>query len=383
MPSRIINFNEPHISGSETLHLSGALGNKKFSGGGEYSRRVESYFENHLGSERCFFTSSCTDALEMCSLILGIGPGDEVIVPSYTFVSSALAFARAGADIRFVDSNYNHPNIDVSSITSLITPKTKAIVVVHYGGMSCDLDALNEIAKKENVPIIEDAAHSIQSFFEPRIKSTRIPLGSYGSMSTFSFHETKNIQCGEGGMLCINDKRLISKAEMIFEKGTNRSKFFRGQVDKYNWVETGSSFLGSEISAAFLWAQLEDIEKIQDKRKQIVLWYRNNWKELGIPIKYLNEPKYASNNGHLFAILCNSLRERSQLIEFLDKNRVKAVFHYQSLHKSPYAISKNWNIQSLPNADYFTDCLLRLPLHTNLSFHDVKKVCELIRDFYN
>ena len=383
MHSKIINFNEPHVSGSEIKYLGDTLENKKFSGGGEYSRRVESYFNKYLGSERCFFTSSCTDALEMCSLILGIGPGDEVIVPSYTFVSSALAFARSGAKIRFVDSSYDHPNMDVSTITSLITSKTKAIVVVHYGGMSCDLDALIEIANKENIPIIEDAAHSIQSTFKSCNKSTRIPLGSFGSMSTFSFHETKNIHCGEGGMLCINDKKLVSKAEMIFEKGTNRSKFFRGQVDKYNWVETGSSFLGSELSAAFLWAQLEDIEKIQNKRKQIVQWYRAKWEELGLKIKYLDWNNYASNNGHLFAILCESLIERSALIEFLEINGVKAVFHYQSLHKSPYIISKKWEIQYLPNSDRFADCLLRLPLHTNLTLSDIKHVCEVVKRFYS
>lgn len=383
MPSKIIKFNEPHISGSELKYIAEVLENKKFSGGGQFSRHVETYFEKHLGSERCFFTPSCTDALEMCSLILGIGPGDEVIVPSYTFVSSALAFTRSGAKIKFVDSSYDHPNVDVSSITGLITRKTKAIVVVHYGGMSCDLDSLKEIAKKENIPIIEDAAHSIQSTFEPSNKSARIPLGSFGSMSTFSFHETKNIQCGEGGMLCINDKKLVSKAELIFEKGTNRSKFFRGQVDKYNWVETGSSFLGSELSAAFLWAQLEDLEKIQNKRKQIVQWYRTEWEDLGIQIKYLDWNNYASNNGHLFAILCNSLKERSALIEFLEINGIMAVFHYQSLHKSPYIISKNWGIQSLPNSDRFSDCLLRLPLHTELTLLDVKRVCKVVKMFFS
>lgn len=261
-----IPFNKPYLTGREAHYMYQAVMKGKLSGNGEFTKRCQSFFEERYGFKKCLLTTSCTDALEMAAILCDIQPGDEVIVPSYTFVSSALAFVREGAKIVFADSMERNPNIDAEKIEALITPKTKVIVPVHYAGVACDMDKIMEIANKYNLIVVEDAAQAIDSYYKGR------PLGSIGHLSAFSFHETKNIIAGEGGMLAINDERFIRRAEIIWEKGTNRAEFFRGEVNKYGWVDTGSSFLPSEVVAAFLWAQLEELDNIQNRRK--LLWNR-------------------------------------------------------------------------------------------------------------
>ena len=291
-----ITFNKPYLTGKETAYICEAVRMMQLSGNGEFTKRCQSFFEKKYGFKKCLLTTSCTDALEMAAMLCNLQKGDEVIVPSYTFVSSALAFVREGAKIVFADSMSENPNIDANQIEALITPRTKVIVPVHYAGVACDMDAIMNIAEKHNLIVVEDAAQAIDSYYKGRL------LGTIGHLSTFSFHETKNIISGEGGMLCINDERFTARAEIIWEKGTNRAKFFRGEIDKYNWVDTGSSFLPSEIIAAFLWAQIESMEQIQQKRKS--LWKK--YYELLSPltengkIKLPQIPDYATNNGHLF-----------------------------------------------------------------------------------
>ena len=270
-----IPFNKPYMTGKETQYIEQAVNSGKISGNGLFTKKCQDFFENKYGFIKCLLTTSCTDALEMAAILLNIKQGDEVIMPSFTFVSTANAFVLRGAKIIFADSKKDHPNIDENLLESLITPKTKAIVVVHYAGVACEMDTIMSLAKKHNIYVVEDAAQAIDSFYKGK------PLGSIGHLSAFSFHETKNIQCGEGGMLAINDEQFKERAEIIWEKGTNRSAFFRGEVNKYGWVDIGSSFLPSEISAAFLWAQLESLDKIQNKRKEIYKHYQNELKSLG------------------------------------------------------------------------------------------------------
>ena len=261
MELKSIPFNKPYLSGKESQYIIEAVQSGKISGDGMFTKKCHSFFENNFGFKKCLLTTSCTDALEMAAILLDIKPGDEVIMPSYTFVSTANAFVLRGAKIIFCDSNSQNPNLDVTLIEPLISKSTKAIVAVHYAGIACDMDAIMKLAIKYNLFVVEDAAQAIDSFYKGR------RLGSIGNLAAFSFHETKNIQSGEGGMLVINDDRFIKRAEIIREKGTNRSAFFRGEVDKYSWVDIGSSFLPSDIIAAFLFAQLEHIEQIQERRK--------------------------------------------------------------------------------------------------------------------
>ncbi|MCB0513731.1 MAG: dTDP-4-amino-4,6-dideoxygalactose transaminase, partial [Bacteroidetes bacterium] len=263
----MINFNKPYFTGKETEYIQQAVQSGKISGDGMFTKKCHQFFESKYGFKKCLLTTSCTDALEMAAILIDIKEGDEVIMPSFTFVSTANAFVLRGANIIFADSYFDNPNIDADAIEQLITPKTKAIVVVHYAGMACDMDKIIELANKYKLFVIEDAAQAIDSFYIS--KGTKKPLGSIGHLAAFSFHETKNIISGEGGMLVINDERFIERAEIIREKGTNRSKFFRGEVDKYGWVDIGSSFLPSDIIAAFLYAQLENLDAIQTKRKEI------------------------------------------------------------------------------------------------------------------
>ena len=321
-------------------------------------------------------TTSCTDALEMCALLADIGPGDEVIVPSYTFVSSALAFSRQGATVVFADSCADSPNIDPEKIESLITPRTKAIVPVHYAGIACDMDRIMDIAARHNLIVIEDAAQGIDSFYDGK------PLGSIGHLAAFSFHETKNVQCGEGGLLAINDDRFVKRAEMLWEKGTNRAEFFRGEVNKYGWVDTGSSFLPAEYVSAFLWAQIENIKDIQDARKSHWNAYYEGLKDVS-QIQLPMLPEYATNNGHAFFIICRSLAERSALIAFLKERGISSVFHYLSLHKSVYAQKQGWDKACLPEADKYTDRLLRLPMFKALQPQDIERVVNAVKEFYH
>lgn len=356
-----IPFNKPYLSGKETSYIEQAAKNGKLSGDGYFTKQCQSFFEIKYGFKKTFLTTSCTDALEMSAILLDIQQGDEIIVPSYTFVSTANAFILRGAKIVFADSRSDHPCINENEIEKLITAKTKAIVVVHYAGIACDMEKIMSIAKKHNLLVVEDAAQAIDSFYNGK------PLGSIGHLAAFSFHETKNIISGEGGMLTINDEQFIERAEIVREKGTNRNKFFRGEVDKYNWVDIGSSYLPSEITAAFLFAQIENLETIQQKR--LLLWntYYNELKiveQFNIFLPTI--PEYANNNAHTFYLVCKNTQQRDALIAHLKAHEIMAVFHYLSLHKSPYFINKH-DGRTLPNADRFSDCLIRLPMYFELS----------------
>ena len=368
----MIDFNRPHLTGNELKYIRQAVvDNHKISGNGEFTKRCQRFFEERYGFNKCLLTTSCTDALEMAAILCNIQPGDEVIVPSYTFVSSALAFVRAGARIVFADSMARNPNIDAEKIEDLITPRTKVIVPVHYAGVACDMDRIMDIANRYNLIVVEDAAQAIDSYYKGR------PLGSIGHLAAFSFHETKNIISGEGGLLVINDERFIRRAEIIWEKGTNRAEFFRGEVNKYGWCDTGSSFLPSEVVAAFLWAQLEQMDKIQDKRKALWNHYFMFLKPLADAghFRLPDIPEYATNNAHMFYLVCNSLKERAALIKRLKENDIQAVFHYLSLHSSPYYLDKH-DGRDLPNCDRYADCLVRLPMYYDLTSQDVKSICN-------
>lgn len=374
----MIPFNKPYLTGKETAYIEEAVASGKISGNGIFTQKCQAFFEERYGFKKALLTTSCTDALEMCAMLANIQSGDEIIVPSYTFVSSALAFVREKARIIFADSYTDNPNIDAEKIESLITPKTKAIVVVHYAGIACDMEKIMNIAEKHNLIVIEDAAQAIDSYYTFK-DGTRKPLGGIGHLGAFSFHETKNIISGEGGMLTINDTRFIDRAEIIWEKGTNRSLFFRGEINKYGWVDTGSSFLPSEIISAFLWAQLENIENIQQKR--LAIWNRyyeglKNNKNITLPVI----PVFATNNAHMFYIVCKDLDFRTQLIKKLKENEILAVFHYLSLHKSEF-YTQSHDSRNLSNSDKFEDCLLRLPLFYELTEEQQQKIIDIINKF--
>ena len=373
-----ITFNKPYLSGKEMLYIKQAVESMKISGDGLYTKKCHEFFEKKYGFKKVLLTTSCTDALEMAAILLDIKEGDEVIAPSYTFVSTVNAFVLRGAKIIFIDSTEENPNMDISSIEKLITSKTKVILPVHYAGIACDMDRIIELADKYKLFVVEDAAQAIDSFYKDR------PLGSIGHLSAFSFHETKNIISGEGGMLVINDEQFIQRAEIIREKGTNRSSFFRGEVDKYGWVDIGSSFLPSDIIAAFLFAQLENLEDIQQRRKSIWMSYQNGLMELekSGDIKLPFIPDYASNNAHMFYLVCKSLDERYKLIQFLKDNDIHSVFHYLSLHKSPY-YSSRYQGAELPNSDNYSDRLLRLPMYYELKDEEINKIFSSIIKFYS
>jgi dTDP-4-amino-4,6-dideoxygalactose transaminase len=362
----MIPFNKPYFSGNETKYIEDAVKSGKISGNGIYTKKCQSFFEDKYGFKKCLLTTSCTDALEMAAILINIQPGDEVIMPSYTFVSTSNAFVLRGAKIVFCDSRNDHPNIDENLIEALVTPRTKAIVPVHYAGVACNMDVIMDIANRHNLFVIEDAAQAIDSFFTGK-DGIKKALGSIGHLSAFSFHETKNIISGEGGMLAINDEQFCDRAEVIWEKGTNRSAFFRGDVDKYGWVDIGSSFLPSEIIAAYLWAQLENLDKIQERRKSIWENYFNklsNWAVIN-DVMLPTIPNYATNNAHMFFLTCKSLEQRTSIIKKLRDADILAVFHYLSLHSSPYYTNKH-DGRILPETVKFSDCLIRLPLFFEL-----------------
>lgn len=370
----MIPFNKPYFTGKETDYIKEAVASGHISGNGKYTKKCQQFFEEKYGFKKTLLTTSCTDALEMAAILINLKEGDEVIMPSYTFVSTANAFVLRGAKIVFADSLPNHPNMDCFSLEALITPKTKVIIPVHYAGVACDMDVIMELAKKHNLFVVEDAAQAIDSFYTGK-DGIKKPLGSIGHLAAFSFHETKNIISGEGGMLAINDEQFINRAEIIWEKGTNRSAFFRGEVDKYGWVDIGSSFLPSEIIAAFLWAQLENLEDIQKTRK--THWEKYNsllseWANHNI-ISLPEIPNYATNNAHMYFLVCKNLEQRTSLIQHLKENNIMAVFHYISLHKSPF-YKENHDDRMLPETDKFTDCLLRLPLFYELESDSVVSV---------
>lgn len=370
-----IGFNKPYFTGQETDYIKEAVSSAHISGDGIFTRKCHEFFENKYGFKKVLLTTSCTDALEMAAILLGIKEGDEVIAPSYTFVSTVNAFVLRGAKIVFADSCSDNPNMDADTIESLITSKTKVIVPVHYAGIACNMDKIMAIADKHGLFVVEDAAQAIDGYYNGK------PLGSFGHMAAFSFHETKNIISGEGGMLVINDPQFIERAEIIREKGTNRSKFFRGEVDKYGWVDIGSSYLPSDIIAAFLYAQLENMTSIQMRRIQIWNTYHQQLTSLverGLLLP--NVPQYSSNNAHMFYLVCKTPEQRAELIKFLGSNGIQAVFHYLSLHKSPFYANKH-DGRALLNSDRFSDCLVRLPFYYELEDEKIELISEKILNF--
>lgn len=374
----MINFNQPHLTGKEAHYMYEAVYAGKLSGNGRFTKACQAWFEQHYGFRKCLLTTSGTDALEMCAMLCDLHPGDEVIVPSYTFVSTALAFLREGAKVVFADSMKCNPNLDADTLEALITPRTKVIVPVHYAGVACDMNAIMAVAEKHNLLVVEDAAQAIDSYYKGR------PLGSIGHLAAFSFHETKNITAGgEGGLLVVNDERFVRRAEIIWEKGTNRAEFFRGEVNKYGWVDVGSSFLPSEVNAAFLYAQLENLDEIQNKRKSLWETYYQRLKPLADKGCFTlpDIPDYATNNGHMFYLVFPNLDQRSGLIAYLKANGVCAVFHYLSLHSSTYYADKH-DGRALPECDRYADCLVRLPLFYDLTIEEVNHICDLISTYY-
>ena len=372
-----IPFNKPFLTGKETDYIRQAVESGKISGNGLFTQKCQHLLERRYGFRKVLLTTSCTDALEMAAILSEAGPGDEVIVPSYTFVSSALAFVRQGARIVFADSRPDHPNLDLDRVEALVTPRTKVLVVVHYAGVACDMDRALALAEKHHLLVVEDAAQAIDASYKGR------PLGGIGHFGCFSFHETKNIIAGEGGALVLNDERFIRRAEIIWEKGTNRAEFFRGEAAKYTWHDTGSSFLPSEIIAAFLYAQFEHLDEIQSKRRRLWDAYAENLGDLARQgrIALPGIPPAASNNAHLFHLVCRSPEERTALIGFLKEQGILAVSHYLPLHASPFYAGRH-DGRKLPNADRFADCLLRLPLYYDLTLAQVDEICGWIRRFH-
>jgi dTDP-4-amino-4,6-dideoxygalactose transaminase len=373
----MIPFNKVHITGKEITYMEDALKGGKLAGDGYYTKTCETFFEQKYGFKKALLTSSCTAALEMAALLINIKPGDEVIMPSYTFVSSANAFILRGAKIVFADSSINSPNIDANIVETLITPLTKVILIVHYGGIVGEVKQLRALADKYKLYLIEDAAQALNSFYNNK------PAGSFGHFATFSFHETKNITCGEGGLLVINDKKFIKRAEILREKGTNRSSFMRGEVNKYQWLDIGSSYIPSDILAAFLLAQLENTDIMQQKRLKIWQQYYDAFKELSDK-KLIALPYIAPNvlhNAHIFYLICPSLKIRQGFITFMDKHQVQVQFHYIPLHESPF-YKKLHGKKKLPMANRFKNCLVRLPLFYDMTNDEIKMTIKLTLQFF-
>lgn len=393
----MIPFNKPVIVGKELDYIREAVESCRTSGNGPFTWKCQAFFEEQYGFAKCLLTTSGTDALEMAAILADIRPGDEVIVPSFTFVSTALAFVRQGATIIFADSCADNPNLDADRLEALITPRTRVIVPVHYAGVACDMGKIMSLAAKHGLMVIADSAHAIDSYYTGPLpenecawqkslvkQGDRYPLGGIGHLGCFSFHETKNIQCGEGGMLTINDSRLISRAEIIWEKGTNRAEFLRGEVNKYEWVDLGSSFLPSGLTAAFLWAQLEQLGKVQGKR--VALWnsYYDGLRPLAEKgcLDLPDIPDYATNNAHMFYVVCRSEEERSRLRNCLLARGIQSATHYHSLHDSAFYKDK-YDGHELPNCQRFVSCLLRLPMFYDLREAQVREVVAAVRDFYD
>lgn len=375
----MIPFNKPPYTGNEEKYILESIKSSKISGDGEFTKRCQNWFEEKLKCKKALLTPSCTHALEMAAILLDIKENDEVVMPSYTFVSTANAFTLRGAKIVFVDVRADTMNIDETKIAQAITSKTKAIVPVHYAGVACEMDTIMDIAKKYNLFVVEDAAQAIQSFYKGK------PLGTIGDLAAFSFHETKNISsAGEGGLLVVNNKNFCERAEIIREKGTNRSLFFRGMVDKYSWVDIGSSYLLNDMSAAYLWGQLEKIDDIQENRL-------NSWQNFYDGLKVLEEkgfiklstiPKECSNNAHMFYLKVKDLQKRTSLLEYLKNSGILAVFHYVPLHSS----IAGEKFGKLDGVDNFTtiesERLLRLPLYYGLEEEKVEFIIEKIKEFF-
>ncbi len=374
----MIQFNVPPFVGKETEYIAQAISNRKICGDGEFTKKCNSLLEDMTGSKKALLTTSCTSALEMAAILADIKPGDEVIMPSFTFVSTADAFVMRGAKIVFVDIRPDTMNIDENLIEDAITDKTKAIVPVHYAGVACEMDRICEIAQKHNLYVIEDAAQAVMSTYKGKA------LGTFGEFGCFSFHETKNYSSGEGGAILINQEDYIERAEIIREKGTNRSKFHRGQVDKYTWVDLGSSYLPSELNAAYLFAQLELKEEINNDRLRSWKLYYELLKPLAdkgfIELPFI--PEGCEHNAHMFYIKAKDIEERTELIRYLKEHGASAVFHYIPLHSSPAGVS----FGRFHGEDKYTtkesDRLLRLPMYYGLTEDNINSVAKIISDFY-
>lgn len=374
----MISFNVPPVVGNELKYIEQAIGNHKICGDGEFTKKCSAWMEEKTGTAKALLTTSCTHATEMAALLADIQPGDEVVMPSFTFVSTADAFVLRGAKVKFVDIRPDTMNIDETLIEDAITDKTKAIVPVHYAGVGCEMDTIMDIARKHHLLVIEDAAQGVMSSYKGKA------LGTIGDYGCYSFHETKNYSMGEGGALLIKDPDMIERAEIVREKGTNRSKFFRGQIDKYTWVDAGSSYLPSELNAAYLWAQLEQADMVNDNR--LKSW--NLYKELLTPIaekEYITLPyipEECTHNAHMFYIKTKNLEERSALISYLKENGVLAVFHYIPLHGAPAGQKYGEFIGEDKYTTRESERLVRLPMYYNLREEDITYVAELISRFY-
>ena len=368
-------FNRPHVTGRELGYIQQAIDNAHLSGNGAFARRCQEWLEQRTGTARSLLTQSCTAALEMCALLTEVGPGDEVIMPSFTFVSTANAFALRGAVPVFVDIRADTLNLDERLLEAAITPRTKVVVPVHYAGVGCEMDTIMDIARSHGLAVVEDAAQGIMATYRGR------PLGAIGDLGALSFHETKNLHCGEGGALLVNDARLADRADTLQEKGTNRRQFFRGQVDKYSWVDLGSSFLPSEISAAFLWAQLEEAEAIQARRHAIWAAYHEGLADLEARelLRRPVVPADRQHNAHLYYVLMPDLEARSRTIRDLKEAGVNAVFHYVPLHSATAGARFGRAAGDLPVTDDVSDRLIRLPLWPDLSARDIDHVIDAVK----
>jgi len=371
-----VPFNRPLILGTEQAQVSKVFESGRFAGNGAFGNHCQKKLEKKFGYQKCLLTTSCTSALEFAALILDIGKGDEVIIPSYAFVTTANAFANRGAKIVFADSRPDHPSIDETHVEELITPKTKAIVALHYGGVACEMDTLKAIADNHSIYLIEDNAQGIGSFYKGQ------PLGGIGTIGALSFHDTKNIHCGEGGAILVNDDSLLKRSEVVWDMGTNRKEFKDGKVNSYGWVDLGSSFYPSELNSAFLLAQLEQLEEVTTKR--LGLWnnYYDAFRELEMKglVERPKIPSSAKHNGHTFYLIMSSKVERDKLISFLAENELQASFHFQSLHRSTYFAGKHQG-KELENADRFSDCLIRLPLYIGVESHQ-EQVVSSVHQYY-
>jgi dTDP-4-amino-4,6-dideoxygalactose transaminase len=372
-----IPFNRPCLAGNEYKYIAEAIARGYASGDGSFTRRCHELLEQELHAPKVLLTTSCTHALEMAALLLDCEPGDEIIVPSFTFVSTANAFALRGARIVFADIRPDTLNLDESRLKGLITSRTKAIVPVHYAGVACEMDAICELAQQRGIPIVEDNAHGLFARYKGK------PTGTFGCLATQSFHETKNITCGEGGALVINDPRLVERAQIIREKGTNRNQFFRGQVDKYTWVDLGSSYLPSDLLAAFLLAQLEARREIQNKRRRVWEYYWRHlqvWaEENGVGTPFV--PAECQQSYHMFYLILNSLEERQALISYLKAEGILSVFHYVPLHLSEMGRKFGAMPGDCPRTEDISERLLRLPFYTDLAEIDQERVVSAVTRF--
>ncbi|MBL4587451.1 MAG: dTDP-4-amino-4,6-dideoxygalactose transaminase [Flavobacteriales bacterium] len=372
-----IPFNRPLVLGDEQKLISEVFANDQFAGKGKFSAQCQQFLEDEFRYKKALLTTSCTSALELASLLLDIAPGDEVIVPSYAFITTANAFASKGAKVVFADSRAGHPSIDENEIEQLITPKTKAIIALHYGGVACEMDSIMQIAKRHSIAVIEDNAQGIGSTYKDKF------LGGIGDIGALSFHESKNVHCGEGGAISINNDALLERVETLWDMGTNRADFKKGKVNSYGWVDVGSSFYPSELNAAFLSAQLPTLHEVNKKRNTLWNGYYDALKSFAEKGKFElpKIPSFAKHNGHIFYLMLRTKEQRNNLIQFLSEQGISSAFHFQSLHRSPYFASK-YKGAELVNADKFSDRLLRLPLYHALNETEQEYVIDAVGRFF-